>query len=450
MRTLLAAALLVLAACAQKPPGRCASDAECGAGSVCTNGVCAGCDTNADCREWQACAGTSHACVSSPGRCTRSSECLQWELCDGTGHVCVLAPGLCADATDCAAYEDCSAGHRCAVQPGRCTTAADCAGFSPSCDAGNRCSDNPPDGNDILIWGTLGEGACYLDAIAPVISPSQAKVGFDCYSEVSSFTTPAVRDPTGTLVYIDGARSPERPVRFVPDSWIWDPVFNSWDYPSDGNLDDPAMPASACVSTDAVENFVLQETTGSYAYACALARNEWYDADGSPFVSGAQLKAWNESDVLLGTDGSYAATTWYVWDPGTRARHAVTGLPSTFTFLDARANHGGFWMALIPSGGAVGQLWSISGAGVATKVTDYGPKPAIAPTSYYGVIDRKGALYVEGMDQTVVFNDLIVKYPADGSPGTVIYKESDAPADANSSPSHLWVFFHISYLFHGP
>jgi hypothetical protein len=309
----------------------------------------------------------------------------------------------------------------------------------------------PADGNDILIWGTLSEGACYLDAVAPVTRPYAPQIGFDCYSNWAYFTTPAVSDPKGTFVYVDGGRTPHRPASFVPDSWTWDDTLQMWQYPSSGNQNDPWMPATACVSTDDVDDFVLQEATGAYAYACALAPTDWHDASGAALVSGAKLYAWNQSDVLLGTDGNGAS--WYVWDAGTRQQHAVTGLPAGASVADARANQGGFWMALVPSSGGAGQLWSISGGGGATKVTDYGPTPANAPTGHWGVLDAKGAIYTH----TAASNDVVVRYPPDGSQGTIIYQESDAPAKANTDangyflgPYHPWVFFHISYMFHGP
>jgi hypothetical protein len=45
---------------------------------------------------------------------------------------------------------------------------------------------------------------------------------------------------------------------------------------------------------------------------------------------------------------------------------------------------------------------------------------------------------------------VIVRYPADGSPATIVYREADVPAGANSGPSNLYVLWDGSRLFRGP
>jgi len=142
MRAALAAALLLLSGCALAPPGTCSSDAQCGSGRSCKNGVCVGCNQDAECRAWESCSVATRTCTLASGRCSAAADCLSWQTCDAT-NTCALAAGSCVDASGCQEYEECSS-HRCVLAAGRCRSDADCSGFWPGCSQAHRCENRPP------------------------------------------------------------------------------------------------------------------------------------------------------------------------------------------------------------------------------------------------------------------------------------------------------------------
>lgn len=495
MRVLvLAAMLLAVAGCKLAPPGTCESDSQCPSGRVCTNGVCAGCDRDADCHAWQSCAVASRACVFAAGRCSVSSDCSAWQLCDGT-HTCVLAPGFCADASGCAAwescnpshrclpqagrcnagadcqgwqvcdgshtcatapghcadtsgcasFEDCATDHRCAVHPGRCWTSADCAGFYASCSGTAYCVSDPPGGNDIVLLGNVWQSQfCGPEAIAPVSSPWEAKVGFSCDTVDLNLSPILLSD--GTLVYVNNDLV-ARPVRFVPDAWH-ELSPGVWTHGKDA---DPIVPTPGCSPSDPVTGTVAREGLPTFAYECGWM---WHDPVGATTVWNASMYAWNASDVFLGDDSLHRLTMWLA---GARTPRVVSGLPGTFVLLDARGAGDAFTVAL-DRGTMTRQqeLWRIDPDGVATQVASYGADPpgiTVHPEAG-GQLDRVGAIYQWGTndsyDEWSLYRDVVVRFAPDGSVGTIVYRESDAPSPVNSSPDNQFVFIHVAYVFGGP
>jgi hypothetical protein len=482
MRRIAAALVLaLLAACTQDPPGTCTSDAQCGGGTICSNGVCAGCDSSADCNAWQGCNVGAHACAPLAGRCNGKGDCAAWELCDGThtcvlapnhcytqaecasyedctnhacvpqpgfcnvpadcqpwqtcdsSHVCVLGAGACDTAGDCASYKDCTA-HFCTLQAGRCDAPADCGGWWPSCEAAtNTCHSAPPGGNDVAIFGTLAPGYCSA-ALAPLSSPTSALVGFSCAMPTDMFSR---RD--GSIVYINHDLANARAVRFVPDTIRYDAVNNDYDYPSTGTGNDPIMAATGCASNVPVTHIVVREDTGTVGYQCD---GVWFDQDGATSVTGSLL-AWNSSDVLLG-GGSGGLT---VWTAGPRTLQAVSGLPFGFTLIDARASLDGFLVALAHgSGPTTWELWRVDAGGTPALVGTYDPASppgvnAVYSTPSLAALDRNGLLYARGVMGTI---DVVVKFAPDGSPGVVVYSEANAPPLANVTPTNLYVLIYDS------
>lgn len=500
MRPLLATALLLAAACSYAPPGTCSDDAQCGTGRVCTNGICIGCDRDTDCRAWQACAVSTRTCTLASGRCLGPSDCQPWQTCDGTRtcvaapgscadasgcagwegcsadhactplpgrcasaagceswqtcdatHVCAAAPGYCSDASGCAAWEDCT-GHRCLPKPGRCNAAADCPGWFPACSATSWCVEQPGDA-DVMMWGNLGT-TC-TDAIAPASAPSAGRVGFSC----SSRSWTAMVEPGGTVLYASGDRTPRRLVRFEPDAWT--STAGTWSYPSTGWQNDPEVATSACLPTEQVSRFVVREQAGELLYACDVVTTtayvppstSWYDASGLVTnVVALKVYAWNAEGAIAGRDAGNSSTVWTAAD---RTPRAITGLPGDV--IDVRAHGSGFWFAVcadpgINLGCTNAELWDVDGAGSATLHASYAPTPSgvsrgpDSSTIGGNAMDRTGSLY--SADSTWASEPVIVRYPSDGSPATIVYRREAHPADANTSPSNLWV--HEAFLFRGP
>lgn len=446
MRAALAAALLLLSGCTLAPPGTCSSDAQCEKGRSCKNGVCVGCNQDAECRAWESCSVATRTCTLASGRCSAAADCLSWQTCDAT-NTCALAAGSCVDASGCQEYEECSS-HRCVLAAGRCRSDADCSGFWPGCSQAHRCENRPPGGNDLLQVGGIVSTGCDSLAIAPLAAPLEARVGFPCSLQTWSGAT---LSPDGSVLYtVTDAAAAARWYRFKPDDYIHEGT--RWAYPRDP-LGNDAPVRAACPPSSAPV-FVMQEGTGALLSNCGGA---WFQGDASSSVAARRLWAWNASDLLLGEDD--APQSWAVWERASGARHAISGLPTEpFTVVDVRANGDQFRLALIRAVANARssdvQLWSIDATGVATLVTRYGAEPAGYSLLAPQVIDMTGAAYARGTDPAVserLRQGVVVRYPPDGAPGEVIRKDVDAPLVRDFAPGHRYL--HVvegGWMIHGP
>ena len=105
-------------------PPECATDADCGAGAVCEQGICDvpfECMSNADCSDSLYCNGIE-SCSSESSICVAgSSPCSEDQRCDETGDECI--------DIECLVTADCPEGEVCNVSTGlcvECVTSADC------------------------------------------------------------------------------------------------------------------------------------------------------------------------------------------------------------------------------------------------------------------------------------------------------------------------------------
>ncbi|RKH47870.1 hypothetical protein D7X12_01300 [Corallococcus sicarius] len=447
MRSFVVWGAVLFLACTSTPEGLCENDFGCLPGLRCQEGLCTGCGGDGDCRGWEACS-ADRRCEPREGMCSSSTQCQKWEVC-GTGYTCELAEGSCLSATDCQSHEVCNDSTRkCDLQPGRCNTSDDCASgslWAATCGQDNQCQSAPTAGNDVLIWGTLSEGACYQDAISSVLTPARAQVGFGCYGSGRGNATVS---PTGRIHYINEEKTPQRVVVFVPDSFKIEGRTRS--YPSNGNENDTRLPAPACGIAEDVGAFVMQAGTGAIAYTCGSGggTNIYYNVAGEVVSSGQRLMAWNASNHLLARGPS--SLEFLVLTPE-RIVLPVTGLPAFHTFIDARAHATGFRMALSQAA-TVQQLWHIGHDGVATLEGTYGTFPEDVYSGEFGLLDGAGALYTPSGRRDKAFVDVIVRRSLDGAPGTTVYAEDSAPASVNYAANYekLFTFMHGSYLFAGP
>ncbi|TSC23218.1 hypothetical protein [Corallococcus sp. Z5C101001] len=388
-------------------------------------------------------------CALREGRCATQLGCKAWESCSDD-HTCVVAAGRCTTAADCQAHESCDdTTKRCVLQPNRCNTTADCGSGSlwgVSCAANNQCLDaRPPAGNDILLLGTLSEGACYMDAVSSILTPTQVQVGFGCGTVGFKLA------PNGRIYYIDRDASPDQLKIFVPDSFKNEKGIRT--YPSDPARNDIVIPTPKCGTGNVVE-YLMQAGTGGIAYRCADTMNssrEYYTLQGAVLTSAYSPVAWNADDFILAYRDSY--TTMFVLTPD-RTAIQVTGLPTRPPIsISARAHPTGFLFATFDYlQGGPEQLWHIDHQGVATLKGTYGDFPREAPWRTGGILDSEGALYSMSSITSPKFVDLIVKRAFDGSTGTVVYSEASAPEDVNytSNFTRLFNLIHASTLFSGP
>ncbi|WP_375757270.1 hypothetical protein [Corallococcus exercitus] len=444
-------AVLFLAACTSTSEGLCEDAADCLAGLSCQEGVCVGCAGDGECQAWQACT-TDRRCELREGMCEKSSQCKSWETC-GADNTCVLAADACTSAADCKAYESCDAAkNKCVLQADRCRTAADCGGsalWAPTCDADNRCQAGEGPENDVILWGTLRDGAnCGYDAFSSILTPTRVQVGFGCETLRVSYPVLA---PDGRIHYIDRGETPHRLKVFVPDAFKSEAGKRV--YPSDGPANDTLIPTTKCAAGQNVGSFHLQAGTGALAYSCIEEGNTsssttLYDAQGDVVAKVSSVNAWNADDYIL-EDASFRA--WILGPRPQRGLISIQGLPADWSISHARADKDGFLVLL-----AVGfnvwapELWRISNSGQATRVGPYAALPDNVFSNSPRVLDRAGNVYVIGK-LTGTGADVIVKRSPDGSPGEIVYSEASAPSSVNeaSNYSQLFNFIYESGLITG-
>ncbi|MBJ6765405.1 hypothetical protein JGU66_32025 [Myxococcaceae bacterium JPH2] len=298
----------------------------------------------------------------------------------------------------------------------------------------------PPAGKDILLAGTLEEGACFMEAFSSILTPTQVQVGLGC--DTSNYRLA----PNGLIYYIYLKPAITQLKLFVPDSFKYE--LGALTYPSDPIKNDIVVPTPKC-STSSVTDYLIQAGTGSIAYTCGPSKDgpiEYHTLQGAVLTSSYIPAAWNADDFIL-AHGKFH-TDMVVLSPD-RTAIQVTGLPKSWTYpIDARAHPTGFWFATFDY--VLGeQLWHIDNQGVATLKGKYGDFPSGAPAGAAGILDSEGALYTWSLMSPY---DAIVKRPFDGSTGTVVYTEASAQGVVNrdSKFTRLFNLMHSSKIFRGP
>jgi hypothetical protein len=133
--TLSLVVLLVGIGCTPIPKGECASNAECGEGEACLDGLCSpvDCLTNEECGIKKVC-NAQYTCVAG---CETDADCIAGEGCNEESGSCERLP--------CTSTQlDCSYGEICEPTSGECVPAenlscGECDPDSPSCDGGGAC-----------------------------------------------------------------------------------------------------------------------------------------------------------------------------------------------------------------------------------------------------------------------------------------------------------------------
>jgi len=466
-------ALALALACKLAPGGRCTGDSDCQAGLRCgADGLCVveagkdlgascavgqdcvawgrcqqnvcvlaagACVASGDCPPWQTC--TAHACVPNTAKCVWDTDCAAWQVC--RSNACASAPGRCDTPTakaDCASWQTCDAtNHVCVTAAGRCAADADCGPFQ-TCAATNSCAPA------VLIWGNLG--AAGSDAVAQLATPAVPFLAFAA-NAIDARIDPSVdelADRTGTnaIVYRQGTTA-QTLRRFAPDALAWGAAA-TWLYPADA---DPVIATPNCPAAGAIDRWILT-AGGNVLHSCDPSI--WYDAAGTAAFTepaGYGLLAWSTSGAKL--LAVKAGAGFLVMDSaGAQKPVDLTGAMQYATTAVA-VNGNGFWLALFDAAGD-GELWSVTGTGVATLIAAYPATPVLAePNAADGtpgpsnplvksgpvVLDSAGAAYVV-MSPSISPSKVwkagakVVKLVAGTTASTVVYDQGAKPAAANA------------------
>ena len=282
------------------------------------------------------------------------------------------------------------------------------------------------DPDEVYIFGTLSEGACYLDAIAPVLAPDRALVGFDCSA---SLGVAYIRPDDGRMIYAQfGGRDAVYGFRCDGCSYVTGPA----DYPDAPLANDEPMPTPACDASAFMGQFTVT-AEGELAYRCQ--DGQWYDADGEALaglrVDPASLLSIGHEHTALLTDGVVDLETGELapWEGLTQPR-----------VIAVRAVPDGYWIAVQPEDAMQPpELWEVAFDGTAMSLGVYPDPPADQEVLSQRRLDGEGRLVQFARDTTEVFRDTIIRRSIEGE-SAVIYDEADDPV----------VKLHISNLFTGP
>jgi hypothetical protein len=412
----LALGAVLAAGCTFAPPGECAATADCEAGLTCQGGVCVGCSGDASCASWQVCSATRR-CVSAPGACGGDAECAAWERC-GAGHACEVRPGQCGAATDCGSWETCTA-HRCEPLPGNCSGQEDCPWYQ-GCRPEHVCGRPLFDPEAVAMWGTLDAAACTRRAVAPVLAPEQARVGFDC----SGPGGPAAIGPQGDLLYTTVAGPLRGVSRFEPDTAGWS---GTWSWPVAPLAPDVVVVAQDACAGTGLDHWLLQAGSGDVLYACPVAGGfDYFDAAGASRFSGPRVLAWTAGGARL----TRTATGFQVVGAGGAAL-PVAGLGPSVEVLAVRAHGEGFWV-VDGAGFGAPRRYAVSAAGQAVFDGAFAALPpgvAVDPLAAGSArLDGAGVLWERGTDGAEA---VVARRPLAPGEATVAYREAAAPAGAN-------------------
>jgi len=494
----------LLAACKYAPPGSCTTSADCRSGLSCTGGVCVGCQSSAECAEWQVC-GSTHTCVAAPGRCQASGDCASWQVCDASRQ-CVTAAGRCAAAADCQAWEDCSSSHTCLVQAGRCSAAAHCQAWEDCdgthtcvlkpnycadsngcqawescsalhlctprpgqcggdvdcqslqrCTSAHVCADAPLDPEQVYLIGTLSEGAGGNDVLASFSRPQDVLGGFGVW------ILAAATMPDGRVIYEQwNTSNGDRHLRHFASN-PFTVRDHAWRQPVDPEANDEVLLApDACGGGPPFQDWLVRPVTGELAYSCPFLVNgfyhyDWFAQGGRRLASDQHLDAWTAGDLRLvrsATGITYGTVADGVIDAA-GAFHPIAGLPAdAAATLAVRTDGEAFLVALkIQQAGSPeesAQLWRITADGTATYVGRYAPS-INGPWTTRSAMDRQGRLY--GIAWDANGDDYVLQMPLQPGTPVVVYSEANVPAQANDFFGPVlnpYAMIHSSHFVTGP
>lgn len=260
------------------------------------------------------------------------------------------------------------------------------------------------DPEQVYIFGTLSEGACFRDAVAPLLDPNKAVVGFTCEAYAGSAT---IRATDGNLLYLSTNRSV---YVFRCDGCTQFTATSR--YPEMPEANDIVLSKPACPNQ--VRSGFLVARDGAVMQLC---NNDWFNESGAKVASGDILAFGGEGTALTAqgvlrlADGQLTA-----FNPP---------LPRAATAHRTRAD--GYWLALPGvDAKAAPELWHAAFDGTTKLVGTYPALPANQQLNGSSKLDGKGRLVQLTTDTIVIFRDTIVRRSIDGE-SAIVYDEGTQP-----------------------
>lgn len=275
------------------------------------------------------------------------------------------------------------------------------------------------DPNEVYIYGTLSEGACYRDAIAHWSTPNFFAWGFECGD--NSFGTGDILTD-GRFAYVDD----DDLIRaFVPDPPSYDSMGVP-QYPVAPRVNDPDIhPPVGCQHF----HLGLVSSTDGFWLICGDA---WIHSSGRTISPDGDPVAFHDETYLTEGQGELIVGS------STGAAAITVNIPRS-SFVTGRVYRDGYRAVLGNESVELLELWFIGQDGSATLEGTYPPVPAHTTAGYRKLLDGNGRLFEQGRDNRQVVRDIIIRRTIDGA-SEVVYDETNNPT----------VKLHISYLFTGP
>ncbi len=341
------------------------------------------------------------------------------------------------------------------------------------------------DARQVYLVGSLTPGACFRRAIAPVLQPDDAVVGFNCLANLS---TAQIRPTDGRLFYV------ERGDLYMFSADLGGAAVSNLSYPERPLDNDVVVSLPACPGQTGTRAFKLS-ASGVLFYRCG---ENWYDGDNTfvamlsdtvlqvgldgsaltengihSFASSADAMdaavpdaavpdaavndvgddaAVNDAgdDAAANDAGADAAANdagddAAVHDAGdagqltadagmSQSAPSLTpfvGLPAGARILASRTVLDGYWIVLsVPTDASAAELWHVDVRGHASLVGSYPALPAnqylFSSIEFGSQLDGDGALYQLAAYTTEGSRETIVRRTLQGE-SSVVYDEGDDP-----------------------
>lgn len=313
------------------------------------------------------------------------------------------------------------------------TTSGGAAGASasgtPSCGKAGVVSGDVFDPDEVYLFGTLQEGACFRTVVAHWSTPGVGVAGFTCEASGDRADLSAA----GRLVYEDAGASGTAGglFEFRCDGACTLKNANAAYPPSPRANDVQLVPGSVCTASAMRPMLAID---GSLHLRCGSSP-DLRDTTGTVVYQGT-------SDAPFRVGATHILTQKSVVERTTGKKTAITpAFPLNAKIVTTRARMvGGFQVVTglaIDAPDAL-TLWEVTNDGVATKVGDLPPLPAgLTGEPQFAKLDGCGNVF--HFARSAGSTDLIVRRTVGGAT-TIVYDESTQPV----------VQIHISYLLTGP
>jgi hypothetical protein len=316
-------------------------------------------------------------------------------------------------------------------------TAAGGAAATGGTSSGGAAGGAPPavdlshlDADDVYILGTLSEGACYRDAVAPWNNPHVGAMGLPCNN-----TLLGINPVSGRIIYSTYEGQKDNLYELVVDGYAHG--SDSYDYPGDPSANDVFIGASCSHGG----GFVSPDTGDILDYCCVEKPCRYLWTDGSEF----EREVGEMEIVHLGRGGTALlrelTSPSHVLDAEGAIVPITGALPPAFSAIRSHAD--GFRVLTAESSqdsGDHASLYHIGFDGVSAKLGDYEDAPATLDLAFNCVLGANDDYFCQATDRAIVFNDQIVRGTLGGTTTIVFDEERDQPT----------VKLHISYLATGP